>query len=118
MLKVSLQTNLYMTYKDQVFVANVVIIDFIQKMMVSNVINWPTSATTKLNAIAKIRKYRELQMGHLFIPMAMEVHNAPRHDSLGSVLVFCMIDNQKIIYPCLIAFNFSSNMLILLSNVL
>jgi hypothetical protein len=39
MLRVSLQTNLYMTQKDQVFVANVVIIDLMQKMMVLNVIN-------------------------------------------------------------------------------
>jgi len=34
----------------------------------------------KLNVIVKIRKYRGLHEGHQFIPMAMEVHGAPRCD--------------------------------------
>jgi hypothetical protein len=38
--------------------------------------------------------------------------------SLRSVHVFSIIDDQKDIYPCLFAFNFSSNMLVLLFNVL
>ncbi len=45
-------------------------------MMVSNVISWPTCAIAKLNAIAKIRKYRRLHKRHHFIPMAMGVHDA------------------------------------------
>jgi hypothetical protein len=34
----------------------------------------------KLGAIVKICKYRRLHEGHYFIPMAMELHNAPKHD--------------------------------------
>jgi len=37
--RVSLQTDLYMTRKDQVFVANVVVIDPTQNTMVSNLIS-------------------------------------------------------------------------------
>jgi hypothetical protein len=49
-------------------------------MVASNVITRPTNAIAKLNAIAKIPKYRRLHEGHHFMPMAMEVHNAPGHD--------------------------------------
>jgi hypothetical protein len=38
--------------------------------------------------------------------------------SSRNMLIFSTIDNQKVIYPCLFAINFSSNMLILLSNML
>jgi hypothetical protein len=38
--------------------------------------------------------------------------------SSGSVLVFSMINDQKVIYPCLFAFNLLGNMLILLFNML
>jgi hypothetical protein len=48
--------------------------------MALSVINRLTSAIAKLNTILKIRKYRRLQKGHHFIPMAMEVHNATRRD--------------------------------------
>jgi len=34
----------------------------------------------EFNAIIKIRKYGGLHEGHHFIPMAMEVHDAPRCD--------------------------------------
>jgi hypothetical protein len=34
----------------------------------------------KLSAITKIHKYKRFHEGHHFIPMAMEVHNAPKHD--------------------------------------
>jgi hypothetical protein len=46
----------------------------------SSAINQPTSANVKLYTVAKIPKYRRFQKGHLFIPMAMEVHGAPRCD--------------------------------------
>jgi hypothetical protein len=49
-------------------------------MVASSVITRPTNAIAKLNAIVKIPKYRGLDEGHHFIPMAMEVHNAPGHD--------------------------------------
>jgi hypothetical protein len=38
--------------------------------------------------------------------------------SSRNVFIFSMIDDQEIIYPCLFAFNFSSNVLVLLFNVL
>jgi hypothetical protein len=48
--------------------------------MALNVINQLAGAVVKLNDIAKICKYIGLHEGHHFIPMAMEVHNAPGHD--------------------------------------
>jgi len=69
-----------MTRKDQVFIANVVVIDLMLKKVASNVISQPTSAVGKLSTITKIRKYKGLHEGHHFIPMAMEVHNTARHD--------------------------------------
>jgi len=34
----------------------------------------------ELNVVAKMCKYKRLHEGHHFIPMAMKVHGAPRHD--------------------------------------
>jgi hypothetical protein len=45
-------------------------------MVASSVITHPLGATTKLNTIVKICKYRGLHERHHFIPMAMEIHNA------------------------------------------
>ncbi len=78
--KVSLQADLYMTWKDQVFVADVVVTDPTQKTVASNVISWPVGVIVKLNTIAQIRKYRRLREGHHFISMGMEVHDALGHD--------------------------------------
>jgi hypothetical protein len=80
MLGVSLQANLYMTQKDQVFVADVVVNDLMWKMVTLNVISQPVGAVIELSTIVKIRKYKGLHEGHHFIPMAMEVHDAPRHN--------------------------------------
>ncbi len=79
-LRVSLQANFYMTWKDQVFVANVVVIDPMQEIVVSSVISQPTGVTMELNAIAKIYKYSRFHKGHHFILMAMEVHGTPKCD--------------------------------------
>jgi hypothetical protein len=49
MSKVSLQADLYMSWEDQVFVADVVVIDLMRDMVASSVISWPTRATTKLS---------------------------------------------------------------------
>jgi hypothetical protein len=49
-------------------------------MVALSVISSPTSATMELNAIVKIWKYKGFHMGHHFILMAMEVHNALGHD--------------------------------------
>jgi hypothetical protein len=57
-----------------------VAIDPMQETMASNVISRLASAAAKLSTIAKICKYRRLHEGHHFIPMAMEVHNAFKHD--------------------------------------
>jgi hypothetical protein len=45
---ISLQFDLYMTRKDQVFIANVVVIDQTWEIVPSNVISQPLSATAKL----------------------------------------------------------------------
>jgi hypothetical protein len=58
----------------------VVVIDLTQETVVSNVISQLIGATTKLNTIVKICKYRGLHIGHHFILMALEVHNAHRCD--------------------------------------
>jgi hypothetical protein len=68
-----------MIREDQVFIANVVVIDPMQEMMASNVINRPIGAAMELNVITKIHKYRGFHERHHFIPMAMEVHNALEH---------------------------------------
>jgi hypothetical protein len=47
-----------MIQEDQVFVANVVVIDPTWEMVASSVINRLTTATTELNAVIKIYKYK------------------------------------------------------------
>jgi hypothetical protein len=69
-----------MTHEDQVFVVDVVVIDFTQNMVVMNVISWSIGVTAKFSAIAKICKYIRFLEGHHFILMAMEVHNTLGHD--------------------------------------
>jgi antirestriction protein len=69
-----------MTRENQVFVADVVVINSMQEMVASNVINWPIGAIVELSAIDKIRKYRGFHEGHHFISMAMEVHDTPKCD--------------------------------------
>ncbi len=51
-----------------------------RKTMASSVIIRLIGVPTKLNVVAKIRKYRRLHKGHHFIPMAMEVHSALEYD--------------------------------------
>jgi hypothetical protein len=90
-------------------------------MMATSVISQPTSAIVEFNTIAKIRKYKEIHEGHHFILIAMEVHNAPKCDMdcfIRDMLVFSTIDDQEVVYPCIFAFNFSSNVLVLLINML
>jgi hypothetical protein len=65
-----------MICEDQVFVANVVVIDSTQETVTMSVINQPTNAAMKLNTITKIHNYRRLREEHHFIPMSMEVHDA------------------------------------------
>ncbi len=70
-----------MTQEDQVFVANVVVINQTWETMASSVINRLIGAVAELSTIIKICKYKRLQERHLFISMAMEVHGAPKHDT-------------------------------------
>ncbi len=56
------------------------VIDLTREMLVSSVISRLARAIVELSAIAKIHKYKRLCEGHHFIPMAMEVHIAPRRD--------------------------------------
>jgi hypothetical protein len=89
--------------------------------MASNDINWPIGATAKLNAIANIRKYKMFQKRHHFIPMVMEVHDTPERD-MDRFIKECahlFHDRQsKDHLSFFFAFNFSSNVLVLFSNVL
>jgi hypothetical protein len=50
-------------------------------MMISNVISRLANVVVELSAIAKIRNYKKLHERHHFIPMAMEVHGAPKCDT-------------------------------------
>ncbi len=51
-----------------------------REMVSMSVISRLTSAVVELNAIVKIRKYKDIHEGHHFILMAMEVHSAPERD--------------------------------------
>ncbi len=97
------------------------VIDLTRKTLASNVISQPLGADLELSTIAKIHKYKGLQEGHHFILMAMEVHSTLGHD-IDHFIKECArlfhIDNQEVVYPCLFAFNFLSNVLVLLSNML
>ncbi len=56
-----------------------------------------------------------------FILMAMEVHGAPEWDMdcfIKECVHLSIIDNREVIYSCFFTFNFSSNVLVLLLNVL
>jgi hypothetical protein len=54
----------------------VVVIDSTWETLVTNAINQPIGVVAKLNAIAKIHKYRGLHEKHHFIPITIEVHGA------------------------------------------
>jgi hypothetical protein len=65
------------------------VINLTWKIVAINVISQPRGAIAKLNAIAKIHKYRGLHDKHHFIPMAMEVHlDIIWIVSLRNVLIF------------------------------
>jgi hypothetical protein len=80
MLGVLLRADLYVTWKDQIFFVDVLVIDLPWETVILSVTNWSIGVVTKLNTIAKIDKYRRLHEGHHFILMAMEVHDAPKCD--------------------------------------
>jgi hypothetical protein len=85
--------------------------------MALSVINQLVGVVAEFSAIAKIRKYRGLHEGHHFILMAMEVHlGVIWIISLRNVPIFSTINDHEVIYLCLFAFNFLSNMLVLFFN--
>jgi len=99
----------------------VVVINPTRETVATSVISRPTSATKEFSVITKIRKYKGLHEGHHFIPMAMEVHDAPEHGMdcfIRECACFSMKDNREIMYPCFFAFSFLGNVLILLFDVL
>ncbi len=77
---ISLWIDFYMTWKDQVFITNVVVIDPMWETVASSVISQLAGIIAELNAIIQICKYRRLNERHHFISMAMEVHHAPGRD--------------------------------------
>jgi hypothetical protein len=91
-----------------------------QETLVFNVFSQPACATIELSTIGKIHKYRRLHevptlfwwpwrcTTHLGMILIISSRNVP---------IYSIIDYQEAIYPCIFAFNFSSNVLILLFNV-
>jgi hypothetical protein len=120
--RVSLQVDFYMTRENQVFIVDVVVTDPTWEMVASSVINQLVSVAMKLNAITKIRKYREGFMRGTTLfqwPWRCMTHlGVIWIVSLGSVPIFSTIDNRKVIYPHFFSFNFLNNVLVLLFNVL
>jgi len=57
---VLLKVDLYMTWDDQVFFVDLVVIDPTQKMVFLNIISRPIAAVAELSTIIKIHKYRRL----------------------------------------------------------
>jgi hypothetical protein len=87
-----------------------------------NVVSQLIGVTMKVSTIVKICKYIGFHEGHHFIFMVMKMHIAFGHDMDHFIKecahLFSTIDDQKIIYSCFFAFNFSSNMLIFFFSML
>ncbi len=98
-----------------------VVTNLMWEMVALSVISQLVGVVAKLIAIVKSCKYRRLHERHHFIPMAMEVHDAPGCDMDRFIReCACFFHHRR--YggncACLFAFNFSSNVLIFLFNVL
>ncbi len=113
--KISLLANFYMTWKYQAFITNVVVNDLPQKTMAANIISWPIGAQFwNLMSLLKSTSIESFMRGTTLFrwPWRCTTYASMIWIvSSKNVLVFSMIDNQKII--CLFAFNFSSSMLLL-----
>jgi len=107
-----------MTWEDQVFIANVVVINSMWETVVLNVISQPSNTIMKLSAIVNIYKYRRLHEGHHFISMAMEVHGTPKRymDCFIKECAHFFSHNKRLTSHLSLSFciQFSDNMLILL----
>ncbi len=98
-----------MIHEDQVFITNLT-----WEMVATNVISRPTSAITKFNAIVKFASIESFMRGIILFqwPWRCTVHlTVIWIVSSENVFVCSMINNHKLIYPCLFAFSFSNNAL-------
>jgi hypothetical protein len=66
------------------------VIDSMRKTVALNVISRLAGVVTKLNVIAKIRKYRRFREGHHVILMTIEVHGTPKHDMDRFIRGMCL----------------------------
>jgi hypothetical protein len=97
------------------------ITDPTQEMMTSNVISRPTNVVAELKTIVEIRKYKRFHEGHHFISMAMKVHGTPKRDMDCFIRKYAhLFHNKQLKGHLSLSFyiNFSSNVLVLLFNVL
>ncbi len=78
------------------------------------------NAVVTFDAIVKIHKYNGLHEGHHFILMAMEVHNTLGRDMDHFIreCVHLLHDRRLKGHFSLSFFKFSSNMLVLFSNII
>jgi hypothetical protein len=82
-----------MTFEDQVFIANVVVIDPTWETVAMSVINRLIGATVKFSAIVKSASIEGFMRGTTLFRWRCTTHlNAIKIISLGSVFVFSMID--------------------------
>jgi len=79
-LGASWQVDIYMIREDQIFVVDVVVTNLTWKTVVMSAISWPIGIVMKLSTITKIHKYKLFHEEHIFISMAMEVHDTPGCD--------------------------------------
>jgi hypothetical protein len=121
MSRVSLQANFYMTREDQIFITNVVVVNPTWEMVASTFISQLINVATKLNVIAKIYKYKKgLMKGTTLFQWPWRCTTCMCVIwivSSRNVPIFSTINDREVIYPCLFAFNFSNNMLVLLFSV-
>ncbi len=120
-LGLSLWADFYMTRKDQVLIADVVVVNPMWEMVALGVITRPTCVAIQLNTLLRSTNIKGFMRGTILFqwPWRCTMHpNVILIVSLGSLSIFSTIHNQKVIYPYLFAFKFSSNMLVLPFNVL
>jgi hypothetical protein len=109
MLGVSLWTNFYMIWEGRVFVVNIVVTHSTWKMVASHVISWPIVQLQNLMPLLRFANIEGFVVGTILFewPWRCMVHlNVIWIVSSRSVLIFSMIDDWNVIYPCLFTFNF------------
>jgi hypothetical protein len=109
---ISLRIDLYMTWKDQVFIADVMVIDLTWKTVISSVINRPIGAVANLASLLRFASIKGFMKGTILFqwPWMCTTHLSVIWIVSSSVPIFSMINDQEVIYPCLFVINFSNNM--------